>query len=367
MEYRRVNSPDSDKAGQVAAATTERDGSAVSRREILAAAAAGVVAMAYLPGCSHRATKPTPDQTTNPRSNMSSYDVVLVGGGPAGLAAALTLGRACKRVLLCDSGTPRNAAASHIHNFLTRDGTPPAEFRRIGREQLAQYPSVEIQDARVTAIDGEIDAFNVTTTSGKVQTRRIILCTGMIDEMVGITGFKEAWGHSIYQCPYCHGWEVRGRRWGYLALDVQGLEHGFPAMLQGWTEDLVVFTAGNIEIPSELLDGLRQRGVRFEQQPVTSLVVADQRLTHVVLADGQRVACEVLFAHPPQRQVDVVQRLGLSFDGMGYVEVDPMTRQTSIPGIYAAGDLTTRAQGAIFAAATAVQAAGMVNHNLMMA
>ncbi len=300
-------------------------------------------------------------------NHPSQVDVAIIGGGPAGLAAALALGRACRRVVLFDAGLPRNAAATHVHNFVTRDGTPPADLRRLGREQLAPYSTVETQNARVTAIDGERDAFTVTTSAGSWQARRLILCTGMIDEMLHIPGFRDAWGYSIYQCPYCHGWEVRGRRWGYLALDLSGLEHGFPAMLRGWTDDVVVFTGDYVDVPTEAIEDLRHRGIQFEPRRVAKLIVEGRSLTHVELADGERIACGVLFAHPPQRHVEVVKSLGLALDPLGYVQADPMTRLTSVPGIYAAGDLTTRAQGAIFAAAAGTQAGAMSNHDLCLA
>jgi thioredoxin reductase len=256
----------------------DRDGGAVplragmSRRELLAAAAATVAVAALGSGCAPA----IPDRNdpgaaldqppTDPGSTeMSIIDAVIVGGGPAGLAAALTLGRARRTALLFDAGTPRNAAATHIHNFVTRDGTPPAEFRRIGREQLAPYTTIAVRDVRVTAISGERDAFAVETET----------------------------------------------RAGHARLGGDG-----------------------------------------------------PQLAEVELADGERVACEVLYAHPPQRQVDLVARLGLTLDAAGFVQADPMTRRTSTPGIYAAGDLTSRAQGAVFAAATGAQAAGMLNHDL---
>lgn len=297
----------------------------------------------------------------------SHFDVAIVGGGPAGLAAALALGRACRRVVLLDAGAPRNETATHVHNFVTRDGTPPAVFRRIGREQLAPYETVEVRDERVTDLCGERDGFTITTLGGRLSARRVILCTGMVDELPDMPGFREAWGHSIYQCPYCHGWEVRGRRWGYLALDGLGLAHGFPAMLRGWTDDLVVFAGDGVEVSAEVAADLARRGIRFEAQGVARLALDGQTLTHIERKDGTRVPCEALFAHPPQRHVEIVQALGLDLDPLGYVQADPMTRQTSTPGIYAAGDLTTRAQGAVFAAAMGTQAGAMANHDLALA
>lgn len=297
---------------------------------------------------------------------MLEYEAVIVGGGPAGLAAALTLGRGCRRVLVCDAGPPRNAAATHIHNFVTRDGTPPAEFRRVARAQLEPYESVEVRDTRVESIEGTRDAFEVRTDSGGVRARRILLSTGMVDDRLELPGFAEIWGHSAFQCPYCHGWEVRGRRWGYLALGAEGLQHGFPPLLRAWTEHVVVFTNGAFTVPKELEEELVAAGVRLESRPIRRLVSAGGALQHVELADGAEVPCEVLYAHPPQRHVGLVQRLDLALDGLGYVQVDPMTRETSRPGIYAAGDLTTRAQGAIFAAATGAQAGAMLNHDLML-
>jgi thioredoxin reductase len=296
-----------------------------------------------------------------------SYDVVIVGGGPGGLSAALALGRARKRVLLCDAGPRRNAAAVHIHNFVSRDGTPPDDFRRIGREQLATYPSVEVRDVRVQSIAGARGGFRVDIGAPTVEARRVLLATGMIDELLPIEGFAELWGRSIFQCPYCHGWEVQDRRWGFLAREADAAHVvPFAIALRGWTRDMVVFTHGALELPAEARRQLDAAGVRLETRPVARLVARDQRLEAVALADGTPVPCDVLFAHPPQRHVDVVRALGVALDEHGYVRVDPMTRETSIPGVYAAGDLTTRGQAAIFASAAAMQAAAAINLELTM-
>jgi thioredoxin reductase len=291
-----------------------------------------------------------------------TYDVVIVGGGPAGLSAALALGRACRRVLLCDSGARRNAAATHVHNFVTRDGTPPDEFRGVARAQLEQYSNVELDERRVLTVEGSKGAFRVALDGREVEARRVLLCTGMIDELLPLDGFAELWGHAIAQCPYCHGWELRERPWGYLAHD-PALLH-FAVMLRGWSREVTVFTDGAFELGPEQREWLAAQGIRVATGKLVRLRRREHALEAVELAD-EVVPCELLFAHPPQRQVELVRALGLELDADGYVRVDALTRETSMPGVYAAGDLSTRMQGAIFSAALGTQAAAMLNHELV--
>ncbi|MEO8875197.1 MAG: NAD(P)/FAD-dependent oxidoreductase [Polyangiaceae bacterium] len=293
------------------------------------------------------------------------HDVVIVGGGPGGLAAALTLGRSRKRVLLFDAGPRRNAAAEHINNFVTRDGTPPGEFRQIAREQLAKYANVEIRDMHVASISGARGAFQVALAAETIEARRILLCTGMVDEMLPIEGFRELWGRAIFQCPYCHAWEVQDRAWGYLVNgEPAAMFLPFALQARAWTRDLVVYTNGVSDVPDETRTALKAAGIRLETTPLARLRANGDKLEGVELEGGLTVPCEVLFTHPPQRQVDLVRTLGLALDEHGYVQVDAMKRETSVSGIYAAGDLTTRMQGAALASATAVQAAAMINFEL---
>lgn len=295
------------------------------------------------------------------------YDVVIIGGGPAGLNAALALGRARKSVLLCDSGPRRNAAATGIHNFVTRDGIAPEEFRRVGREQLKPYETVEVRDEPVQQIDGERGTFVVQLPSGQVHARRLVLATGLIDEPMAIDGVRELWGHAVIQCPYCHGWELKDRPWGYFAF-AEHIAHAVPFTLQlrGWTRDVSLFTNGAFEVPAEVAAQLEAGGVRVVTTPVKRLVAKGHELERIELTDGSSVPCGALFAHPKQRQVEVVNRLGVALDDDGFVRTDAMTRETSVKGIYAAGDLTTRMQGAIFSAAAGMHAAAMVNLDLTM-
>ena len=293
------------------------------------------------------------------------YDVVIAGGGPAGLAAALALGRGRKRVLLCDAGPPRNAAAARVHNFVTRDGTPPAEMRRIAREQLAPYPKVAVADVRVERVEGEAGAFEVHLATGDVRARRVLVCTGMIDELPALPGFRELWGKSIFQCPYCHGWEVQDRPFGLLADSAMWLEHA--PFFRGWTGDLTVFTDGRFEVTDAARASLHAAGVGIEERKIRRLVATEDgaHLAAVEFEDGAQVAREVLFAKPPQRQTALVAALGLALDEHGFVQVNAMM-QTSRAGIYAAGDLTTMLQAAMAAASAGMMAAVSLNRELTM-
>lgn len=293
-----------------------------------------------------------------------TYDVVIAGGGPAGLAAALTLGRARKRVLLCDAGPRRNAAAVHVHNFVTRDGITPAEFRRVGRQQLEPYPNVETREARIEDVRGTRGSFEVRLSTGSVETRRILLCTGMVDELPGIDGFGSLWGKSIFICPYCHAWEVQDRRFAYLATHLEKLE--FALLLRAWSSDVVVLTGGHLSLPDEGVARLSAGGVRVDDRPIARLVATASglELEGIEFTDGSTLDRDVLFIHPPQHQIEIVTSLGLTLDEGGFVQINPTTRETSVPGIYAAGDLVMPMQGALLAAASGTAAAAMLNHAL---
>lgn len=293
-----------------------------------------------------------------------NHDVVIVGGGPAGLAAALALGRARRRVLFCDAGRPRNAAAVHVQNFVTRDGIAPAEFRRVAREQLARYPNIDSRDVRVDEIRGERGAFQVRLEPGTIDARRVILCTGMVDDLPAIEGFRALWGTSIFACPYCHGWEVQDRRFAYLAPGVESLT--FSLLLRAWSSDVLVLTDGRFVVPPEMLRRLADGGVHVEDAAIARLRSDGHHLEGFEFASGRFIERDVLFAHPRQHQVDLVRDLGLVLDERGYVRIDEATRETSVPGVHAAGDLLTSAQSAVLAAASGMQAAAAVNLSLAM-
>jgi thioredoxin reductase len=286
------------------------------------------------------------------------FDVLIAGGGPAGLQAALTLGRARKRVLVADGGPRRNAPAEHMNNFVSRDGIAPADFRREARAQLAKYPNVSFRDEQLEALTGARGDFR----AGAIRARRVLLATGLIDQVPELEGIGPLWGRSVFQCPYCHGWEARPRRWGYYAPDATAPHVGlFVMMLRGWSPEVTLFTD---KLGDDVRRNLVAAKVEIESAAVKRLVGAGDQLEAVELAGGRRIACDALLMHPPQRQVGLVRALGVALDDEGFVKTDPMTRETSIPGIYAAGDLTTRGQAAVLAAAAGMQAAAALNAEL---
>lgn len=290
------------------------------------------------------------------------YDVAVIGGGPAGLAGALALVRSRKRVVLFDCWPPRNAAATEVRGFVTQDGTPPAEMRAIAREQLAEYPTFELRDdERVTRISGERGRFAVETERGTIEAQRILLCVGLVDMLPDLPGYRELWGTSLFQCPHCHAWEVRDRAFGYLAPD----EHcaDWSLLLRAWTRDLVVFTSGRFDPPPALVAELEQAKVRIERRPLAGFRIADGKLAAVQLADGSEVARDVMFVRPPQRQTALVEQLGLALASRDLVETNEHY-ETSIAGIYAAGDLQTHTHGALVAAANGASAAHALDEDL---
>ncbi|UQA58106.1 NAD(P)/FAD-dependent oxidoreductase [Polyangium aurulentum] len=291
------------------------------------------------------------------------HDALIIGGGPAGLSAALALGRACKRVVLCDAGPPRNAATDAVHNFLTRDGTPPRDMRAMGRAELERY-GVEIREARVHDIARRDGGFRVQLDGGgEIEARRVLLALGMIDEHPDLPGYAPLWGKSIFICPYCHAWEVKGRALGVVAHSEARIE--WSLFMTGWSRDLVVFLDGSPEPPPALRARLDKAGIRIEPRRIRALLGSEGHLQAVELEGGEEVLRDALFVHPPQRQTPLVTRLGLALDQGGFVRVDERG-ETSIPGIHAAGDLTTMKQGAVVAAAAGMMAASFMNHALTM-
>lgn len=291
-------------------------------------------------------------------------DVVIVGGGPAGLAAALVLARSRKRVVVIDGGTPRNATAAYIGGFITQDRITPAQFRSVALEDLRAYPSVEIRKhTLVEAVARAGGHFIVRAGGTDITARRVILCTGVIDEPLPLAGSRALWGSTLFQCPYCHAWEHRDRAYAFLAPDPG--EAAWVQLLRSWTRDVMLLTNGAFELDPATRHDLDRAGIPIEERRITGLLHEGPRLTGLALEGGAAIARDILFFRPQQKQVPVVAALGVAHDERGFVRVDAEFR-TSIPGIYAAGDLATHHHGALAAAAAGSQAAHCLNLELTL-
>jgi thioredoxin reductase len=293
---------------------------------------------------------------------VGQVDVVIVGGGPAGLSAALILGRCRRRVVVIDAGEHRNRRAHAVHGYLTRDGAAPLDILRAARTELVHYPTVELRSGIVTDVAGARGAFTVgMADGGTVEARRVLLATGVIDVVPGIAGLPELFGRSVHHCPHCDGYEYAGQPIGVYGQARPGIEAAV-AML-AWSEDIVLFTDGR---PLGADDRLRseQVGVTVRDERIVRLEGQDGRLERVVLADGSAVPRAGLFLVAGQReQSDLAKRLGCEINADGVVVADEH-EVTSVPGVYVAGDASTGEQLVVVAAAQGAVAATKIHASL---
>jgi len=296
------------------------------------------------------------------------FDVVIVGAGPAGLSAALLLGRARRRVLVCDAGHPRNAPSHGLHCYLTRDGIDPREFLRLGREELRPYETVELRqievtDARRLPEDGA-DNFEVTLSNGeRLTSRKLLLATGVIDELPEIEGLSEFYGTSVFHCPYCDGWEMRDEPLAVYGRGENGL--GLALELTFWSRNLVLLTDGPAELSGEDIQRLEKRNIPVNEHKISRVEGSAGVLERIVFANGESLAVRGMFFSTTQRQgSDLAQKLGCKFTEQGCVQTYDYER-TDVPGLYVAGDASRFAQFAIVAASEGALAAVAINKELM--
>ena len=295
-----------------------------------------------------------------------NYDVVIVGGSFAGLSAAMQLARARRRVLLVDAGRPRNRYAAHAHGFLGQDGVPPHEIVARAREQLARYPTVAFLDGEAVEAASRDGGFEIAMADGqRVRGARLILATGMRDELPALPGLRERWGQTVLHCPYCHGYEVAGQPLGVMAAHPLSAHQGM--LLPDWGPT-TYFTQGQFEPTAEEARHFEARGVRVERSPIVQLLGDAPALSGVVLADGRQLPIAALFvASKTHMASPLAAQLGCAFDEgpLGpVIRVDEL-RQTTAPGVYAAGDAATPMSNATLASASGVMAGVCAHRSLV--
>ena len=299
------------------------------------------------------------------------YDVVIVGGGAAGLSGALALARARRSVLVVDAGQPRNAATGHVHNFLSRDGTSPVELLDVGREEVARYGG-EIVAGRVDAAAKHPEGFLVTLDNGRaIHARRLLVTTGLVDELPDVPGLAERWGRDVLHCPHCSGWEVCDRRIGVLATGPMGAHRA--AMWRQWSPHVLLLLHGIDAPDAEEAEWLAALGIPIVHGPVVDIVVADDAVTGVRLAAGAVVGLDVVVVTPRYTaRTDVLTTLGLepvNAETAGHVIGCQMPAgpagATALPGVWVAGNVADVHGQVIMAAAAGLNAGIAINADLV--
>ena len=292
--------------------------------------------------------------------DTKNYDVVVIGGGPAGLSAALVLGRARRRVAIVDAGAPRNAPAAHIQGFLSRDGMAPSDLLAAARTEVAGY-GVGLIDDRVEGVE---TGFDVRLGSGqKLHARRILVATGVSDELPDIPGVRERWGRDLLHCPYCHGWEVRDEPLGVLGTRAGSVQHAL--LVRQWSCD-VVFFAHTYDLSRTERVQLDVRGIQIVTGEIAQLVVESDRLTGVELVDGRMVARTAIFIRPGNvpHADGLLTGLGCQLGEEGFVAVNA-TGKTSVFGVWAAGNVVDPRAQVITSAGAGSAAAIAMNADLV--
>lgn len=298
-------------------------------------------------------------------SASPEYDVVIVGAGPAGLSAALVLGRCRRAVLICDYGKPRNAASHALHGYLTRDGIDPHEFLAIGRREIERYDTVDRREVAVAdAMCEDTGRFRVVLSDGSiVRSRKLLVATGVSDNLPDIDGIQEMYGRSVFHCPYCDGWEIRDQPMAIYGQGARGV--GLSLELTAWSRDLVLCTDGYTEISADDRDRLARNRIRIREERVTALEGHQGMLQRIRFDSGETLARSAMFFTTGQFQrSELAVRLGCEINDKGTVRTGKY-ESTHLPGLYVAGDASRAVQWVIVAAAEGAEAAFAINTDLI--
>jgi thioredoxin reductase len=306
------------------------------------------------------------DKSPHSKKKMGEavFDVIIVGAGPAGLSAALVLGRCRRRVLVCDAGHPRNAMSHGLHGYLSRDGIEPAEFLRLGREQLGRYETVELRHTEVIDTRRLADGFEIVLSNGeRLSARKLLLATGVVDQVPDIEGLAACYGRSVFHCPYCDGWEMRDQPLAVYGRGENGA--GLALELILWSRDLVLCTDGPSRLSELELQRLARHNIPVREDRIIRLEGNNGALQRVVFANGESLAVRGMFFSTGQRQgSELPQKLGCEITEQGCVNTGDY-EMTNVPGLYVAGDASRLVQFVVVAASEGAQAAVAINKELM--
>lgn len=292
------------------------------------------------------------------------FDAIIVGGGPAGMSAALILGRCLRNVLVCDSGRPRNAWSHGIHGYLSRDGVDPGEFVSRCHEELKKYETVKHLATEVTRAKRNDDGlFEVVTADGAVyRSKKLLLATGVVDDIPKFDGIASFYGQSIFNCPYCDAWEQRGKKLLVYGKDARGMN--LALTLRNWSQDILLITNGKCGLSEEDLEVLKKNEIRLHEGKVKSLIGENGQLTHVEFETGEKIERDAMFFNTESYiRSRLLEQLGCPFTDKAGVPTGKYEK-TEIPGLYVAGNILREVQLVIVAASQGAEAAFGINSAL---
>ena len=294
----------------------------------------------------------------------NQYEVIIIGGSYAGLAAAMALGRSLRKVLVIDAGKPCNRQTPHSHNFLTQDGKTPFEISSVSRAQVEAYKTISFYSDTVISASKSDPGFLIKTNDGSTFTGlKLIFATGIKDILPEIPGIQECWGISVIHCPYCHGYEVRNEKTGILANGDFGFEFG--KMITNWTKDLTLYTNGKSALTSEQSEKLTYKNVTISEKKISQIIHQDGKIQSLVFEDGSQEKINALYAKPDFEQSSpLISELACALKENGYVEIDQF-HNTNVPGIYACGDHTNMFRSVAFAVSSGTMAGAACNKELI--
>lgn len=292
----------------------------------------------------------------------NNFDVIIIGGSYAGLSAGMSLGRSLRNVLIIDSGKPCNRQTPHSHNFLTQDGKAPKEISEIAKDQVLKYETVSFFEGRVAKTSQNSEGFEVEIDNGeKFSAKKIILASGVKDQMPDIEGFAECWGISVIHCPYCHGYEVKGKKTGILSNGDLAFE--FSKLVFNLSKDLSLFTNGECTLNEEQAERFSQNKINIVEDEIKEIVHENGNIRKIVFKNGSEKALEALYAKIPFEQNINTEDLQLELTEHGFIKIDHF-HKTSTDGVFACGDNTTMMRSVANAVAQGNFTGAIVNKEL---
>jgi len=296
-------------------------------------------------------------------TGVSTYDVIIIGGSYAGLSAAMALGRSLRKVLIIDSGNPCNKKAPHAHNFITNDGRPPAELTRMAREQVQAYPTVSFIEGLAEDVLAYQNSFEVIANGATYTSRKVVFATGVTDLVPLIPGFAECWGISILHCPYCHGFENKGKKTAVIGNGDMGYE--MAKVIRNWTDELTLYTNGTSTLSSEEVLKLNSHGILVIENEITDIEQNEGNIVSINFKDTLPETPAVIYTQLPfKQQCTIPDKLGLEMTEKGFILINKCC-ETSIPGIFAAGDCLTLQRSVANAVASGNKTGALINKCLI--